>query len=146
MRRVILLLTVMLLLILPSCAPSNDFHGGRPITKDDLESISSSLFTTAAEPNDSLATEPPASEITTPSDTDATTILDTETVTTPNNEATETDSSDTVYWLTSGSVYHLDPNCSHIAGKGNVNRTTAQEAQENGRRLCKTCEKKHQDG
>ena len=144
MRRIALLLTVILLLVLPSCSPSNDFQGGRPITKEDLESVSASLFTTIAEPEDVQTTAPPSAETTTPSDTDATTVPDTDTDTTVNTEPTETGSTDTVYWLSSGSVYHLDPDCSHIAGKENINQTTVQEAEENGRRLCKTCEKKHQ--
>ena len=135
MRRIALLLTVILLLILPSCAPSNDFRGGRPITKEDLEEISASLFTTTAEPNKAQTTEPQALETTTFSDTD--------TVTTPTTEPAESDNTDIVYWLTTGSVYHLDANCSHIVGKENVNQTSVQEAQDNGRRLCKTCEKKH---
>ena len=132
MRRLALLMTV-LLLVLPSCAPSDGFTGGRPITKEDLESVSASLFTTAAEPEDEQTATPPTNE-TTASDTDTDT------------EPAETDPTDTVYWLSTGSVYHLDANCSHIAGKENVNQTSVQEAEENGRRLCKTCEKKHQNG
>lgn len=130
MRRLALLMTV-LLLVLPSCGTSDDFKGGRPISKEDLESVSASLFTTAAEPEDEQTATPP---------TDETTASDTDTDTEP----AETDPTDTVYWLTTGSVYHLDPNCSYIAGKENVNETSLQEAEENGRRLCKTCEKKHQ--
>ena len=130
MRRLALLMTV-LLLVLPSCGTSDDFKGGRPISKEDLESVSVSLFTTAAEPEDEQTATPP---------TDETTALDTDTDTEP----AETDPTDTVYWLSTGSVYHLDPNCSYIAGKENVNETSLQEAEENGRRLCKTCEKKHQ--
>ena len=130
MRRLALLMTV-LLLVLPSCGTSDDFKGGRPISKEDLESVSASLFTTTAEPEDEPTATPP---------TDETTASDTDTDTEP----AETDLSDTVYWLSTGSVYHLDPNCSYIAGKENVNETSLQEAEENGRRLCKTCEKKHQ--
>jgi len=130
MRRLALLMTV-LLLVLPSCGTSDDFKGGRPISKEDLESVSASLFTTAAEPEDEQTATPP---------TDETTASDTDTDTEP----AETGSTDTAYWLSSGSVYHLDPDCSHIAGKENINQTTLQEAEENGRRLCKTCEKKYQ--
>ena len=130
MRRLALLMTV-LLLVLPSCGTSDDFKGGRPISKEDLESVSASLFTTTAEPEDEQTATPP---------TDETTASDTDTDTEP----VETDPTDTVYWLSTGSVYHLDPNCSYIAGKENVNETSLQEAEENGRRLCKTCEKKHQ--
>ena len=133
MRRLALLMTVILLLVLPSCGASDDFKGGRPITKEDLESVSASLFTTAAEPEDEQTATPPTNE-TTASDTDT------------DAEPAETNPTDTVYWLTTGSVYHLDPNCSHIAGKENVNESSVQEAEENGRRLCKTCEKKHQNG
>ena len=145
MRRLALLMTV-LLLVLPSCGTSDDFKGGRPITKDDLESISDSLFATDTEPEESSTTQPPADETTAFADSDTTTAPDTDTepVTATDTEPTETDPTDTVYWLTTGSVYHLDRNCSHIAGKENVNETSLQEAEENGRRLCKTCEKKHQ--
>ena len=135
MRRIALLLTVILLLILPSCAPSNDFKGGRPISKEDLASVSASLFTTTQEPDDIQTPDSSSAE--------ATTSPDTDTDTTSNTEIEETDSLDRVYWLPSGTVYHLDRNCSHIADKENVNETSVQEAQDNGRRLCKTCEKKH---
>lgn len=140
MRRIALLLTVILLLILPSCAPSNDFKGGRPITKEDLESVSASLFTTTQEPDDIQTPDSSSAEATTPPDTDT----DTNTDTTSNTETEETDSLDRVYWLPNGTVYHLDRNCSHIADKENVNETSVQEAEENGRRPCKTCEKKYQ--
>ena len=128
MRRLALLLTVLLLLILPSCDPSDGFKGGRPITKEDLESVSASLFTTTAEPEDEQTATPPTHETTATADTDTETAPDT----------------DTVYWLTTGSVYHLDPDCSHIAGKENVNETSVQEAKASGRQLCKTCEKRRQ--
>ena len=166
MRRLALLMTVILLFILPSCGASDEFKGGRPITKEDLESVSASLFTTAGEPEDDQANEPPSIETTALPDTDTTAISDTESVTTtdtdtetetgPDTEAmtaldtetvtdpTETEATVTVYWLPSGTVYHLDRNCSHIADKENVNETSVQEAEENGRRLCKTCEKKYQ--
>ena len=136
MRRLALLMTV-LLLVLPSCAPSDGFTGGRPITKEDLASVSASLFNTTAEPESVQAPDSSSAETTTPPDTD------TDTETTSSTEGGETDPTDTVYWLSTGSVYHLDRNCSHIAGKENVNQTSVQEAQDNGRRLCKTCEKKH---
>ena len=136
MRRIILTLTVILLLVLPSCSPSNDFKGGRPITKEDLESVSASLFTTTQEPDDIQTPDSSSAEATTPPDPD--------TDTTSNTETEETDSLDRVYWLTSGTVYHFDRNCSHIAEKENVNESSVQEAEENGRRLCKTCEKKYQ--
>ena len=110
MRRTVILLIASLLLLLPSCAPSDDFQGGRPITKEDLESMSSALFETTSEPSDTETVEP--------------------------------DPDRTVYWLESGSVYHSDADCSHIAGKENVKQSTAEEAEANGRRLCKTCEKK----
>ena len=145
MRRLALLLTVLLLLILPSCDPSDGFKGGRPITKEDLESVSASLFTTT-EPEDEQTATPPTHETTATADTDAETAPDTDTdpVTSTDTEPAETDPADTVYWLTTGSVYHLDPNCSYIAGKENVNETSLQEAEASGRRLCKTCEKRRQ--
>ena len=137
MRRTVLLLITSLLFLLPSCAPANDFQGGRPITKDDLSAISEELFTTTE----------------TTKDTEASKVSPAETTQVPNPETTaeqeiednQTNSEHLVYWLPGGSVYHLSLECSHIAGKENVNQTTVQEAEENGRRLCKTCEKKFQN-
>ena len=52
MRRIIPLLLILSLLLLPSCAPSDDFRGGRPVTPEDLESISAEVFGGTGEPGD----------------------------------------------------------------------------------------------
>ena len=52
MRRLFLLFLLLALIFLPSCAHSpNDFSAGRPITKDELASLSAELFTEAEEPD-----------------------------------------------------------------------------------------------
>lgn len=129
MRRTALLLIASLLLLLPSCAPADDFQGGRPITKEDLSAISEELFTTTQAPKDTEVSDMQATEESEIQDT----------------TATEPEPDRIVYCLPTGSVYHLDLNCSHIAGKENVQETTVQEATESERRLCKTCEKKSQN-
>lgn len=126
MRRTVLLLIASLLLLLPACAPSDDFQGGRPISKEDLADISQELFTTTPAPKDTELTDTQATEESEIQDT----------------TATEPEPDRIVYCLPTGSVYHLSLDCSHIAGKENVQETTVQEALENGRRLCKSCEKK----
>jgi hypothetical protein len=47
MRRFIILSLLLALILLPSCSPANRFDGGRPITPEDLESISAEVFGTA---------------------------------------------------------------------------------------------------
>ena len=47
MRRFILLPLLLALVLLPSCAPSDRFEGGRPITPEELESVSAEVFGTA---------------------------------------------------------------------------------------------------
>ena len=47
MRRFILLPLLLTLILLPSCSPSDRFEGGRPITPEDLESVSAEVFGTA---------------------------------------------------------------------------------------------------
>ena len=44
MHKLILFCLAILLLLLPSCSSTGDFDGGKPITKDDLESMSAALF------------------------------------------------------------------------------------------------------
>lgn len=131
MRRTVLLLIASLLLLLPACAPSDDFQGGRPISKEDLADISQELFTTTDTPRDTDATDTDGTE------TDAARESETQ-----DTVDTEPEPDRIVYCLPTGSVYHLSLDCSHIAGKENVQETTVQEALENGRRLCKSCEKK----
>ena len=50
-----LILTVTVLL--PSCSPSDRFDGGRPITPEDLESISAEVFGSTDEPADESETK-----------------------------------------------------------------------------------------
>ena len=57
MRRFILLLTALALLILPSCA-ENDTVGGRPVTPEELESISAEVFGTDGDPAESETAAP----------------------------------------------------------------------------------------
>ena len=52
MRRIIPILTLLLLLLLPSCAPSDSFSAGQPLTKDELASLSAELFTQGEEPGE----------------------------------------------------------------------------------------------
>ena len=106
----ILSFALLLFLLLPSCSPSDGFQAGRPVTPDELASISAELFTEACEPADTEAEEEQAFN--------------------PNR---------TVYWLKDGSVYHLDPACSHLAGKRNVKETTLRTAESGGLSLCKDC-------
>ena len=75
---------MLVLLLLPACTPADGFDAGRPITKDELASLSAELFTEAVEPDASDAEEPPLRD--------------------PNR----------VYWVKGGSVYHYDPQCPHI--------------------------------
>ena len=56
MRRFILLLTALALLILPSCAENNTV-GGRPVTPEELESISAEVFGTQGEDAETETTE-----------------------------------------------------------------------------------------
>ena len=49
MHRLILFLTAAIaFLCLAACAPSHDFDGGRPINREDLESMSAAFFSTEA--------------------------------------------------------------------------------------------------
>lgn len=115
MRRFILLLTALALLILPSCAENNTV-GGRPITPEELESISAQVFGTASESQE-------------PEQTGQT-------------EKIEPNLNTTVYWLADGKMYHTDPNCSHLDGKLSVKETTLRTAEANGLQLCRDCENK----
>ena len=115
MRRFILLLTALALLILPSCVENNTV-GGRPVTPEELESISAQVFGTASESQE-------------PEQTGQT-------------EKIEPNLNTTVYWLKDGTVYHLYADCPHLSGKLSVKETTLRTAEANGLRLCKDCENK----
>jgi hypothetical protein len=112
MRRLLLLLLLssILILPLPSCAPANSFDGGRPITPSDLESISAEVFGTAEE-----------SELA---------ETGTETPLNPNQ---------TVYWLPGGDIYHIRTDCAHLSGKRNIQKYTLRTAESNGLTLCEDC-------
>ena len=58
MRRFILLLTALALLLLPSCTAENGFEGGRPVTPEELESISAQVFGTNEEPDETDTAAP----------------------------------------------------------------------------------------
>lgn len=58
MRRLFLLSLLLALILLPSCSPSDHFAGGRPITPEDLESISAEVFGTVEAPNETATAEP----------------------------------------------------------------------------------------
>ena len=47
-----LLFLMIICLLLPSCHSGNEFDGGRPISKEELESISAALFGETGEPAD----------------------------------------------------------------------------------------------
>ena len=99
MRRLLIYPLLLLLLLLPSCSPSDSFTAGRPITKDELASISAELFTEAEEPDESDEAE--------------TVLRD------PNH----------VYWVKGGSVYHYDPHCFHLRNAQNVIEGTFRTAE-----------------
>ena len=52
MRKLFSILLILLLLPLPACNPADGFEAGRPISREELESISASLFAETGEPPD----------------------------------------------------------------------------------------------
>lgn len=112
MRRFIPILTAALLLLLPSCAPSDGFSAGRPVSKDELASISAELFTQGEEPVSGTGDEP--------------TYTDRE----PN----------TYYWTESGSVYHKYRDCRHLKDATSIESGALLTAEQAGKeRLCSEC-------
>lgn len=115
MRPFILLSLLLALILLPSCSPaSNDFSAGRPITKDELASLSAELFTEAAEPG------------TSPDET----VTDGEQAPNPNQSA---------YWIESSTVYHLSRDCARLDGQQFIRESTVRTAEDMGLRPCKHC-------
>lgn len=114
MRRFIPILTAALLLLLPSCAPSDGFSAGRPLSKEELASISAELFTQVEEP-----------------------VSDTE----KESEPTYTDREpNTYYWTESGSVYHKYRDCYHLKNATSIESGTKLTAEKAGKeRLCSEC-------
>ena len=51
MRRLIAFFLIAAALALPACTPSDDFSAGRPLTRDELASLSAELFTEVEEPD-----------------------------------------------------------------------------------------------
>ncbi len=78
----------LILFLLPSCAVSDGFRGGSPITAEGLESVSEAVF----------ATEEPETEP----------VIETV-------AEAESYAPDIVHWTAGGTVYHLDPGCYHLA-------------------------------
>jgi hypothetical protein len=115
MRRLFLLFLLLALILLPSCAHTpNDFSAGRPITKDELASLSAELFTEAAEPE------------TSPDEA----VTDGEQAPNPNQSA---------YWIESSTVYHLSRDCARLDGQQFIRESTVRTAEDMGFHLCKTC-------
>lgn len=50
MRRLIAVLMILAVLALPACTQSDDFSAGKPLTRDELTSLSAELCTEAWEP------------------------------------------------------------------------------------------------
>ena len=93
-----------ILLLLPSCTHSpNDFSAGRPITKDELASLSAELFTEAAEPE------------TSPDEA----VTHGEQAPNPNQSA---------YWIESSTVYHLSRYCARLNGQQFIRESTVRTA------------------
>ncbi len=128
MRKILPFLAVLLVFLLPlsSCAPSDGFHTGRPITKEELASISAELFTASDEPEHS-ASDPEASVEAGDSSHAQ------ESVTAHLNQ--------TVYWAMDGKNYHADRNCHRLLGEFSVKESTRRSAETNGLRPCRDCVK-----
>ncbi len=110
MRRSLPPFILILLLLLPSCTPSDSFSAGQPLTKDELAFLSAELFTRADEP----ATEP--------------------------TNQYEDREPNTVYWTEGGSVYHIYRDCRHLQNSDSIRSGTVLTAQMNGKeRVCSEC-------
>lgn len=121
MRKILPFLAALLLLPLPlaSCAPSDGFHAGRPITKEELASVSAELFTSADEPESEEQGVDSS----------------------PAEETPSYGSHQTVYWPKDGKTYHADRSCSRLEGEFSVKTSTRRTAEDNGLRPCKDCVK-----
>ncbi len=110
MRRFMPVLILLLLLLLPSCTPSDKFSAGQPLSKDELASLSAELFTQGNDPEDGSSP----------------TYTDRE----PN----------TVYWTEGGSVYHKYRDCRHLKNADSIKSGTVLTAQMTGKkRVCSEC-------
>ena len=129
MKRLLPSLSCLLLLLLTfsACTPQDTFHAGRPITKEELASISAELFSTAPEPSETAAS--PDSKDTSCSETSA---VSTE-------ETTTSNLNQIVFWLDGGNAYHIDPNCRHLEGSRTVKESTLRTAEILDLRPCKDC-------
>jgi hypothetical protein len=110
----ILLSIILALILLPSCAPADGFDAGRPVTPEELASLSAELFTEAAEPE------------TSPDEA----VTDGEQAPNPNQSA---------YWIESSTVYHLSRDCARLDGQQFIRESTVRTAEDMGFHLCKTC-------
>ena len=121
MKRLLPSLSCLLLILLTfsACNPQDNFHAGRPITKEELASISAELFSTAPEPSETA---------------DAPDGKDTSV-----EEATTSNLNQTVFWLDGGDVYHTDPDCRHLEGSRTVKESTLRTAEILDLRPCKDC-------
>ena len=112
MRRIIPILTLLLLLLFPSCTYSDGFSAGQPISKDELASISAELFTQGGEP-----------------------VSDTE----ESPKYTDREPN-TYYWTENGSVYHKYRDCYYLQNAESVKSGTVLTARTNGKeRVCTEC-------
>ena len=151
MKRLLTSLSCLLLSLftVSACTPQDTFHAGRPITKEELASISAELFSTAPEPSDAEVEQDPPSEETesappefhetTDDSSHGTSPTDT---TAPKEETTSSPTpnlNQTVYWIKNGTVYHTDPHCHHLDGYRTLKEATRRTAEINGLRPCKDC-------
>ena len=116
MRRILPLFIALLLLLLPSCAASDGFSAGQPLTRDELASLADQFppQTEASETEALTETQPP------PKYTDRE----------PN----------TVYWTEGGSVYHKYRDCYHLRESKAVKSGTVLTAKMAGKeRVCSEC-------
>ena len=116
-----------ILLTLSACNPQDNFHAGRPITKEELASISAELFSTAPEPSETA--DAPDNKDTSCTETNA---VSTE-------ETTISNLNQIVFWLDGGNVYHIDSNCRHLEGSRTVKESTLRTAEILDLRPCKDC-------
>ena len=106
MKRLILIIVA--LLLLSSCS-AHDFVGGRPVTPEDLESISAGIFETVDEP-DAAETDKGGIGI-----------------------------HSTVYWTPDGKTYHASRRCPRLNGQYTVKDSTLMTAEGKGLRPCSDC-------
>ncbi len=111
MHRILPLFIALLLLLLPSCAPADNFSAGQPLSKDELASLSAELFTQGEEPDEAAPKY---------TDREPNTVYWTESG--------------------SGSVYHKYRDCYHLKNAKSIKSGTVLTARTNGKeRVCSEC-------